>query len=61
MTPEVRNKNDKTDESLLAKFKCIYCGGTADLEAVSGDGGYGQPKAYACKDVIGCFDRQGKY
>lgn len=37
--------------------KCIYCNAEDNLEVVSGDGGYGQDKTYACKDVESCLRR----
>lgn len=40
--------------------KCLYCGSTNGLECVSGDGGYGQPKVYACKDVEACLRRSNR-
>ena len=43
--------------------RCIYCGASEQeerLECVSGDGGYGQPKAYSCHDADACWKRQAQ-
>lgn len=48
---------DPIEEKKLADRKCLYCGFTEGIEPVSGDGGYGQPKVYACTDVNACLHR----